>query len=451
MNPDQIIASVNRENKQLQDEVASLRSSNIDLNARVNFYKKVAENQAYTIYEANAHTGLLLQQIEVLKGQIAFIERKSTAEATASARSIEFLQQKLHAMEASNQLSSYNAEALSQHTVRLREEVARLHRHSSKTEAEVREYWSQIFHLESESLINMVRHQNSKDTLSKMKTNFQDLSDEYHKLVEARDDLNRRLARSNDSLHQVNKRDKRALTAAKSSNRELLDKLEEAEKKLLENDELRDSFREQIANEERLQQEIQQSLDENTSLQRSLDYFRGEDTKQQNAISSLQNQMKKLDSAERAEGFRATIRHKTVEIEKLTEQLGKQEETVKQKERLITELFSKIKANTALVEEKEAHVAGWKGNALAHSLNSLDQIMADRVSIGIDITTIVFKLLKGINSRQKADEAVSAIQAFLAKSEKRMNYAAKTMNQTKNDIESLIADVRGLVNNKGAK
>ena len=196
-------------------------------------------------------------------------------------------------------------------------------------------------------------------------------------------------------------------------NSQLLEEVRKAEQQILEYDRLQDSLRQEIANEARLQKELRNSAEENANLQRRLEYFRAEDIKQQHTISSIQRQLKSLHSEERAKGLQHTIRHKTVETERLTEQARKQERELEEKDGQIERLIATIKKSVATIQEKEATATRWKGEVPAHGIQSLDRLRADKISISTEITDSVFQLLKGIDSAQKASEAATAIPTFL--------------------------------------
>ena len=203
-------------------------------------------------------------------------------------------------------------------------------------------------------------------------------------------------------------------------NSQLSEEVQRAEQQILENYRLQDSLRQQITKEGCLQEE----------LQRSLEYFRAEDMKQQYTISSIQRQLENLRSGERAKGLRDTIRHKTVEIEKLTEQARKNERKLEEKDERIKRLTATIN------KEKEATAARWKGEVLGHGI-SLDSI---------EITGSVFQLLKDIDSAQKANEAATATRAFLAIVNTRMIFTPDETNEDEtNEIQDLIANLTRLV------
>lgn len=102
-----------------------------------------------------------------------------------------------------------------------------------------------------------------------------------------------------------------------------------------------------------------------------------------------------------------------MEIERLTEQARKQERELEEKDRSIERLIATIKKSVATIQEKEATATRWKEEVLAHGIQSLDRLKADKISITTKIRGSVIQLLKGIDSAQKASEAATAIPTFL--------------------------------------
>jgi hypothetical protein len=68
-----------------------------------------------------------------------------------------------------------------------------------------------------------------------------------------------------------------------------------------------------------------------------------------------------------------------VEIERLTEQARKQERELEEKDRQIERLIATIKKSVA-IQEKEATATRWKGEVLAHGIQLLNRLKADKIS-----------------------------------------------------------------------
>ena len=209
MNPDQIIVSLNRQNEQLEEENKQLRE---EITTLASSYIEEIKNQAYTIYKRDVSLEILSKQMEFLKGQISFIEASSTASAHTSAEAIESLRQTLYHTERDNRLLSYD---LSQETVRLQEEVARILQQSSESESQVQEQLAEISELKSKALMNTIH---SEQKVSQIKSDLQSLADKSDTLVKARDNLIKRLNKSNNSLYYKNQCNKKALQNTKLLN-----------------------------------------------------------------------------------------------------------------------------------------------------------------------------------------------------------------------------------------
>jgi chromosome segregation ATPase len=159
---------------------------------------------------------------------------------------------------------------LSKETVRLQEEIARIYQQSSESESQVREHLAEISELKSTALMNTIRYNESEKKVSLIESDLQSLFDKSDVLVKARDDLIKRLNKSNNSLHHKIRRDKKALQDANLLNGQLSEEVRKAEQQILEYDRLEDSLRQEIANEAHLQRELRNSAEENANLQRRL-------------------------------------------------------------------------------------------------------------------------------------------------------------------------------------
>ena len=283
MNPDQIVASLNRKNERLEEENKRLRE---EISTLASSYTEEIKDQAYAIYERDFNLQVFSKQME------------SSAEAIAS------LRKTLYHAERDNQLLN---DKLKQETDRLQDEIARILQQSSESESQVQKHLVEISELKSKALMNTIHYNVSKRKDSLIKADLQSLADKSDALVKARDDLITR-------LHHKNRLGNKALQDAKLLNGQLSEKVQRAEQQILEYDRLKDSLRQDIANKGRLQEELYNASKQNTNLWRSLEYFRAENIKQQHTFSSIR-QLENFRSGERAKRLQQTISHKTVEIE----------------------------------------------------------------------------------------------------------------------------------------
>jgi hypothetical protein len=174
-------SSLNRQDERLEEENKRLRE---EISTLASYFAEEIKNQAYTVYERDVSLQIFSKQMEFLKGQISFIEASSAAGSHASAEAIASLRQTLHHTQRDNQLLNYD---LSQETVRLQEEIARIHQQSSESESQVWEHLTEVSELKSTALMNTIRYNESEQKVSLIKSDLQGLSDKSDALVKARE------------------------------------------------------------------------------------------------------------------------------------------------------------------------------------------------------------------------------------------------------------------------
>jgi chromosome segregation ATPase len=441
MTPEQIVADLNRqlerltvENKELTDERQRLQEENNRQNAKItalsSFYTDEVKNMEYKVYQRDMALGACAEQMEFLKFQISFMEKSSIASAQASAEATTYLEQSL----TDKRRLEYH---LGQQTIQLQEQVAKNHLLSAETDAQLREYLDKISELRSTAFMNQLRYNESEKKESVIKTSIKNLSAKSDTLVQARDDLIKHLNRSNKSMRDKNKREKKALHEAATKQSKEIRKLEQ---QILENDRLLDSLRQDAAEQALLQQQLRSTAQENENLQDRLAFFRAEDQKQQHTISSIKRQLQRLSSDERYKGLQQTVRYKTVEIEKMNEQVQREQHV---KDTKIAKLEAILTTNIATIKEKEATIAQLKGALLKKDVPTLDKIRADKVSMTFEVADTVHQNLKGIDSALKARRAVTTVLAFLEAQSSHITHISTCAEE----VQSLIRDIIHLVKN----
>jgi chromosome segregation ATPase len=384
----------------------------------------------YKVYQRDIALGACAEQMEFLKFQISFMETSSIASAQASAQATTYLEQSL----IDKRHLEYH---LGQQTIQLQEQVAKNHQLSSETDAQLREYLDQISELRSTAFKNQLRYEESEKKASAIKTSIKNLSDKSDTLVQARDDLIKHLNRSNNSMRDKNKRKSRELREAATRQSE---EIQELEQQILENERFRDSLRQDAAQEALLQQQLRRTAEENENLQDRLSFFRAEDQKQQRTISSIKRQLQRLSSDKRYKGLQQTVRYKTVEIEKMSEQAQREQQA---KDTQIAKLGAILTTNIATIKEKEATIAHLKGALLKKDIPTLDKIRADKVSMSFGVADTVFQNLKGIDSALKAKRAITTVRAFLETQSSHITHILTCAEE----VQSLIRHIIHFVNN----
>lgn len=434
MNPEQVVADLNRQldrsrvdNEELGIKCRELEEESNRQNAQItalsSLYTKDTRNMAYELYKKDTTLRAYAEQVEFLKCQISLIEKSSSASAKASAEAATHLEQSL----ADQRLLEYD---LGQQTIRLQEQITRNHQLSSESDTQLRKYLDQISELKSKVIFNKIQYDGSQKKVSAMQSSIRSLSKKSNKLIKARDDLIKRLNTFNNSIHDKTKREQERQSAA----------VQQLDLEISENNRLRDSLHQDLAQQTLLQEQLRSTAKEKEDLENTIAYFRSEDQQQQRTISSIQRQLKQLSSEERYKGLEQTVRHKTAEIEKLNEQARKKEKTLQEKDTQILRLTATITKSITTMKENEKTIARLKGEVFAHSIPPLDLIRADKVSMSLEIADTVFKMLRDIDSRRKAANAVIQIQDFIKTQHSRLAH----ITQTASEIHDLLTDITRL-------
>lgn len=289
------------------------------------------------------------------------METSSIASAQASAEAIEFLEKSL----TDNQHLEYH---LGQQTIQLQEQIAENHQLSSESDSKIREHLETVSELKSTALLNTIRYNESEKKVSTIESDIETLSDKSEKMIMARDDLIKRLNKSNMRMQKSKRRQTKIL---RETDAELPENVRKLELKISENKKLRDSLHQDAARELRLQEQLRSTIEENGRLQHSLGFLQVKDLKQQYTISSIQRQLQQFKSGEKYKGLQQTARYKTVEIEELKEQVRRQDKELQKKDAQITRYIASV--------EKDKAVARLKGEILAHNIPSLDNVLVEKM------------------------------------------------------------------------
>jgi hypothetical protein len=366
-----MVAQANRETERLTTENSLLRSSVAALEAVVESYKSMVQDQTIITLNSQAETRAALAQRDLLGQQVSYIERFSDGGAAASAASIGVLEERLREAEATGHSWSQYAGGLSAETTRLQAQVAELSQQSSEEKKKIKENVEKIGQLTAEVLISTIRRNESDKILRGIDGELGELTKNLNKLVDVRNDLESRLAASDKELEKISKKNKKAIQKAAKEKEKLSKELDEAEARLQENDKLREDLREKAEVERQLQEKLQNSLDNAETLSSSVKFYRAEDKKQMETISRYQKRLRQLIDEERAAGFGKVIREKEVEVEKLTELVKRLETQMEQKQRLLDLALLRTKESAAIAKQKEQEATSWAlTSASKNSLHS---------------------------------------------------------------------------------
>jgi chromosome segregation ATPase len=442
MDPQQIVAQANRETERLTTENSLLRSSVATLEAVVESYKSMVQDQTIITLNSQAETRAALAQRDLLGQQVSYIERFSDGGAAASAASIGVLEERLREAEATGHSWSQYAGGLSAETTRLQAQVAELSQQSSEEKEKIKENGEKICQLTAEVLISTIRRNESDKILRGIDGELGELTKNLNKLVDVRNGLESRLAASDKELEKISKKNKKAIQKATKEKEKLSKELEEAEARVQENDKLREDLRAKAEIERQLQEKLQNSLDNAETLSSSVRFYRAANKKQMETISSYKKRLLKLEDEKRAAGFGKAIREKEVEVKKLTEQVKRLNTQMEQKQRLLNLTLLKAKESAAIAKQKEQEATGW---ALTSAFQKFDTFKIERFEFGKEIVNAVFNALRGINSTKKAQEAVTTIHRLLAMVEFHIRHYRKDMEATIKDIHGLTKNIKELV------
>lgn len=163
--------------------------------------------------------------------------------------------------------------------------------------------------------------------------------------------MSSRLSKANSALQNQKNASARDKELAQNEKKELEQRLEEAETRLQHQEEARNQLREEIKAQEGRREDLQKALSDAGDLRISMDFYGRKDGSSTKVISSLQQKVKALQSAERSSGFATTIKKQKAEIAKLISHQEKLQKELEKHQRISADSLTKIVEHVKLTTE----------------------------------------------------------------------------------------------------
>ncbi|KAL1591531.1 hypothetical protein SLS60_011923 [Paraconiothyrium brasiliense] len=424
MDPAQIIASVNKENLELQkandrlvDEIEELRKLRDDGLYRFN---TAFQAQTYDLLAAMSFIDNLRDENCFLQSYLAHTESQSEQALWASHQTAKFFERAL--VEDITKLHQ-EAENLSPEACALHQAVLKKIEAGRGSEKQTRQ---KIAEIESNIILKEIQHNDLKYELNKNKGYLKEVKESTTAMIQARDDLNSKLARANDALRA--KAGKRSHADRKEQTR-LKEELANAEASLRDHKYRLKELEGAIASEEKLQVEVQLALAEAESARLAIDYYKSSDNRNSKTITSLKNEVEALKLAKKNSDSSQKIKDQEAEIESLHTLVERLREELKTMERLFNDSMKKTTEQARIAEEALREVKMHKGQALAMAQSLPDGLSKRKWKLALQILDGCWHSLKDLDSQRKAERAVAWIKGFLSEQHESMvNYMEEVRN-----------------------
>ncbi|KAF9728632.1 hypothetical protein PMIN01_13460 [Paraphaeosphaeria minitans] len=357
MEPAQIIAAVNKQNSALEQQVSQLYGEIEHLQSQLQFTNQAFQTQQVDL--SCAYEQLFVQrEFEMyLHSYIAHLVSRSQGAIHASQQTTEFFESRLATAKTWTSKESPN---ISQEIAELNQKVLTMIKVKAESEDHTRRLQDII--IENESTISLKQTENNKlqDSLRKNKKRLDQHQRTASALITTRDDLNRKLAHSNDALRTK-------AGKAKKVTQTLRTKLKETEAALETQTEQQADLSMVIEEQETLQ--IQQEA-ELMELRRVKEFYRLEDMGQAKTITSLKNHVKELEAGQEAKKIsklESEIMHLKMQQERTELELDKQK-------KLFSKSMDSAKNLQQRATEAEKEVVTCRGHALSITKTLLDSM-----------------------------------------------------------------------------
>ncbi|KAF1346345.1 hypothetical protein EJ07DRAFT_185716 [Lizonia empirigonia] len=416
MEPADIIASVNRENAELQAK-------------------------AFEIYKATESINGLHQHIHFLQSYIAHIENQSKQGMLACQQTAKFFERENAAELWSNHQWSQEAANLSTATTDLQKAVLTKIEKSQPSDKQTQQLMDKITDIESNILFKEIQNNDLKHTLREKKDRPKEVQIATTAMIAARDDLNRKLNAANKTLQSKVGSKARTLNRVKNEKDHLEKELANAEAVLAGQEETKVQLQEVIRREERLQIKYQAALAEAENLRLSTDFYRREDSNQVKVITSLQREVAALQNAERQSGYTKIMNEQKAEIAQLVSNQARLEGELRRNKHIVDQSLTKMVEQVCLTNEAKKEAARNRGHALgiAHSL--LDSLAQTKMDFAKNVVDTVYAMLKSLDSEQKAKEAIAQIEGYLVRQDSVICSFAANVASNGGEVQNLITDL----------
>ncbi|XP_014550963.1 hypothetical protein COCVIDRAFT_42646 [Bipolaris victoriae FI3] len=449
MEPTEIIASVNRENTELQNQNHRLLGKVQEIQAQLseahtlnNLFQHTFQAQAFEIYTATETINNLHHYINFLQSYIAHVEHQSEQAMLACRQTTEYYEREIAAGSWSRHQWSQEAANLSSSARDLHHSAFANFKASNTSDEQKKDLIQKIMEIESTVLLKEIQKNNLKHALENNRARLKKVCITSSKMIETRDELNRKLAETNVVLRSKAGKSAHALSVAKKEKESLQRKIEDAEEELQKCRETEEQLNEAIEREVQLQRECQLSLAEAEGLRISNDFYKREDANQTQTISSLKRLVVNLQNTDRNEGFTKTVANHKAEIVQLVANQTRLEDEIRKQKSIVTKSLAKMVEQVEITNEAKKEVATYKGHALATSHSLLVSLSHTKFEVAKEIVDNVFEGLKDIDSKKKATQAIHTINGYLERQLKTVeDYTTNTISSSA-EVRELIRDLQ---------
>lgn len=239
MEPAEIIASVNRENTELQNQNHRLRSKVQEIQDQIsqartlnNMFQHTFQAQAFEICTVTETINNLHHHIYFLQSYIAYVEHQSDQAMLACRQTTEYYEREIAAGRWSGHQWSQEAANLSSSARNLHHSAFANFEASNTSDEQKKDLIQKIMEIESTVLLKEIQKNNLKHALEDNKARLKKVCITSSKMIEARDELNRKLAETNVVLRSKTGKNAHALSKARKEKESLQRKIQDAEGEL---------------------------------------------------------------------------------------------------------------------------------------------------------------------------------------------------------------------------
>lgn len=436
MDPAQIIASVNKENLELQnsnarlvDEIEELRMQRDDGLYR---FSAAFQAQTYELFVARSSIDNLRAENGFLQNYLAHTERQSQQALSASQQTAKFFERAL--AEDSTRLNQ-EAENLSPEAYALHQAFLKKLEASRESEEQTRQ---KIAKIESNIMLKEIQHNDLKYELKKSKGHLKEVKKSTTAMIKARDDLNTKLVRANDALRaQAGKRS----YANRKKQALLQEDLKNTERSLRDHRVRLKKLEGAVDREEKLEEEAKLALIKAEEARLSSDFYKKSDDRNTKVITSLQNEVKALKLAEKSSDSLQKIKELEAEVESHKTLVGRKQKEVEKMERLFNESMEKTKEQARIAEEAKREVGMHKGQALAMAQSLPNGLSKRKWELALRILDGCWNSLKDLDNKSKAEGAFAWIKGFLSEQNETMVNYMDEVRSNGEQIREMIENV----------
>ncbi|KAJ6280872.1 hypothetical protein J3E71DRAFT_362279 [Bipolaris maydis] len=435
----EIIASVNRENTELQNQnlqlLGKLQETQDQLSQVLTLndtFQNIFQAQACEIFAAN-------ESITTLNHYIYFLQNQAMR---ACRQTTEYYEREIAAGSWSGHQWSQEAAHLSSSARNLHHNAFANFKASNTSDEQKKDLIQRIMEIESTVMLKEIEKNHLKHTLEENRARLKQVCNTSSKMIETRNDLNRKLAETNVVLRSKAGKNAHALRMAKMERESLQKKIEDAEEELQKCRETEEQLNKAIEREVQLQHECQLSLAEIENLRISNDFYKHEDANQTQAIASLKRLVANLQKTERKEGYTKTIANYKADIGRLVANKTQLEDEIRKQKSIATNSLAKMMEQVEITKEVKKEAATYKGHALATTHSLLVSLSHTKSEVAIKIVDTVFEGLKDIDCKEKATRAIHTINGYLERQSKTVeDYTANVMSSSA-EVQELIEDLQ---------